>query len=295
MFNKELDRKRERLGVFLGKYLPQENCYPPSVHQAMRYAALSVTGRYWGILTLFAAEACNGEEEKAMPVACAIECVNAFSLVHEGLPGIGNQSTLGHQPSVHAAFGEGIAVLAGDALLMSAFQLVNKHVEDDRAARALVGELCAQIGPVGMLGGFVMGILSVGRSPDAKTVEYVYSHKTGSLGAAAAAMGGLVAGATDEERRALADYGLKVGTAMSIAEDVGRAERNVENVGRGRRGAAKAEEAPMDFVRLLGFEKSKQKAVDLTREAVAGLKSFGRRAGKLAYFANYFLYTDRGT
>ena len=296
LFEKELARKRDRLGVYMAKFLPQENCYPPSVHQAMRYAALSESGRYWGIMTLFAAEACRGDEEVAMAVACASECVNAFSRVHEGLPGVGDKGLLGDQPSVHGAFGEGIAILAGDALLVTAFDLVQQHVPDDAVARKMVGLLSRQIGSIGMLGGFVMSILSPGRAPDAKTVEYIYSHKTGSLGACSAALGALVAGASDEDVKALTAYGVKTGTAMMITEDIVRSEResSTQSVGRGRRGRPRRDEddSPMDYVRLLGLDESKCEALRLTKEAISQLRPFGRRAGKLAYFANYFLYRD---
>ena len=295
LFEKELERKRERVSAYLAKWLPEENCYPPSVHQAMRYAALSSKGRYWGIMALFAAEACKGEEEAAMAAACAVECVNAFSVVHESLPGVGDHDALGDQPSVHGAFGEGIAVLAGDALMMMAYELIVKHISDEGNAAKMVTHLCRQIGSIGMVGGLVMGILSSGRTPDAKTVEYIYSHKTGSLGGAAAALGALAAGAGEEKVRALSDYGTKTGTAMMIVEDIAQVQQNTDWVGR-RLGASgsrdESVERPMDFVRLLGLDRAKKEAAALTNQALANLTSFGRRAGKLAYFANYFLYTD---
>lgn len=295
LFEKELERKRERVSAYLAKWLPEENCYPPSVHQAMRYAALSSKGRYWGIMALFAAEACKGEEETAMAAACAVECVNSFSVVHEALPGVDNQDALGDQPSVHGAFGEGIAILAGDALMMMAYELIVKHVSDEGSAAQMVTHLCRQIGSIGMVGGMVMGILSSGRTPDEKTVEYIYSHKMGSLGAAAGALGALAAGAGEEKARTLSDYGLKIGTAMMIVDDIAHAQESTEWVGRRLDRSSRGEEEssrPMDFVRLLGLDRAKREAATLTNKALAVLKPFGRRAGKLAYFANYFLYAD---
>jgi len=295
LFEKELERKRERVSAYLAKWLPEENCYPPSVHQAMRYAALSSKGRYWGIMALFAAEACKGEEETAMAAACSVECVNSFSVVHESLPSVGNHDALGDQPSVHGAFGEGIAVLAGDALMMMAYELIVKHVSDERSAAGMVTHLGRQIGSIGMVGGLVMGILSSGRTPDAKTVEYIYSHKTGSLGAVAAALGALSAGASEEKVRALSDYGMKTGTAMMIVEDIAHTQQSTEFVGKRLGGPGAREESvdrPMDYVRLLGLGHAKEEAASLTNQALSKLKPFGRRAGKLAYFANYFLYSD---
>jgi len=293
LFEKELSRKRERINAFLGKYLPVETCYPPMIHQAIRYVALREQERLWGTTVIFAAEACRGDEDQAMPVACAMECIYGFSVVHNGLPGISGENSLGGQPSVHRAFGEGMAILAGDALLMAAFGLLSEHIKDGEMVRSLTRELCKHAGSIGMIGGFVMDILSRGRTPDEKTVEYIYSHKAGGLAAASAVLGGVAADAPEEQVEALTHYGLKTGTAMQITNDIVRAQESVDSVGFGRRWKKEKEDKePMNYVRLRGVGEAQKEASRLMREAVDHLRSMGRHAGKLAYLANYLLYRD---
>ncbi|MFH0962710.1 MAG: polyprenyl synthetase family protein [Planctomycetota bacterium] len=294
LFEKEIARKRERLNAYLGKYLPEETCYPPVVHQAMRYAVLGDHRRIWGIMTIFAAESCKGEEEEAIPVACAMECIHALSVVHGNLPGVASPYATPGQPSVPRAFGEGVALLAGDALILSAFELIAREVKDGELVRLLVAELCKHLGSTGMLGGFVMDILSRGRTPDQKTIEYVYSHKAGSLAAASVVLGAATVKGSSGRMSALGQYGLKVGTAMHIMEDIVRAEESVEEVGMGLRWRREKEErAPMDFVRLCGIDQARKEASRLTKEAVEDLRPLGRYAGKLAYLANYLLYREQ--
>ena len=294
LFEKELGRKRERINAFIGKYLPVETCYPPMVHQAIRYVALREQERMWGTMAVFAAEACRGDEDQAMPVACAMECVYAFTVVHNGLPGISGESSLGGQPSVHRAFGEGMAILAGDALLLAAFGLLAEQIKDGEMVRSLTRELCKHVGSMGVIGGFVMDILSRGRTPDEKTVEYIYSHKEGGLAAASAVLGGISADAPEEHVEALLQYGLKTGTAMQITHDIIRAQENVDSVGFGLRWKKEKEEKePMNYVGLRGVGEAQKEASRLMREAVDHLRPMGRHAGKLAYLANYLLHRER--
>ena len=176
-------------------------------------------------------------------------------VVHNGLPGISGEDSVGGQPSVHRAFGEGIAILAGDALLMAAFGLLSEHIKDGEMMRLLTRELCKHAGSMGMIGGFVMDILSRGRTPDEKTVEYIYSHKAGGLAAASAVLGGVAADAPEEQVEALKQYGLETGTGMKMTNDIVEARESVESVLR-----PPSERAPKSRIAFWSFFTSKEYA-----------------------------------
>jgi geranylgeranyl diphosphate synthase type II len=211
----DLDQYRQlwkpRIDAVLAEILDgiREGC-PEVLREAMRHAVLGGGKRLRPILCIAAARACGGDEEKALRPGCALELIHAYSLVHDDLPAMDDDDMRRGQPACHKAFGEATAILAGDALLTHAFYVLAKSVP---AAVAIVSELA---GPAGMVGGQVDDVR--GRSEE--EIESIHSRKTAALFIAAVGLGGLVAGASEQQLQALSAYGRALGLAFQATDDL---------------------------------------------------------------------------
>jgi geranylgeranyl diphosphate synthase type II len=184
-----------------------EGC-PDVLREAMRHAVLGGGKRLRPILCIAAARACGGDEERALRPGCALELIHAYSLVHDDLPCMDDDDVRRGQPACHKAFGEATAILAGDALLTHAFCVLAESIP---GAVAMVAELT---GPAGMVGGQVDDVRGNGQ------IESVYLRKTAALFVAAVGLGGVVARASAEQLRALAEYGRALGLAFQVTDDL---------------------------------------------------------------------------
>lgn len=204
----------------LGVLLPSPKATPAILHEAMRYSALAPGKRLRPALVIASAEAVGGASPAALDAACAVEVVHAFSLIHDDLPAIDDDNLRRGRPTCHVQFGEAIAILAGDSLFALAFEILSGvSAPADRVVRA-VRSLATSSGSNGLVGGETVDVLSEGKPYDQATLEYIHSHKTGSLMAAACEIGGLIGGGTDEQVEALRRYGQEVGLAFQIADDL---------------------------------------------------------------------------
>lgn len=270
---------------------------PEPLAEAIRYAALSPGKRLRPVMLLAAAEAvanpkiderAGGETlyTAALPLACAIEMIHAYSLVHDDLPAMDDDDLRRGRPTVHVAFDEATAILAGDALLTEAFRLVGRA---DGLAKARRGDAVAVLaecaGASGMVGGQVLDLVAEGRfreklgapEVDVAKLERVATCKTGALIAAAAALGGIAGGAGDATVRALREYGLKVGLAFQIVDDLLDEEGSADVVGKATgKDAAKGK---VTLPRLLGAKAARKRAMDLRGEAVALVRRFRNDGG----------------
>jgi geranylgeranyl pyrophosphate synthase len=216
--------RRDRVDAALSELLPEPTGSDPGrLREAMRYAVLLGGKRMRPLMAIAACEAAGGDVETALPAACAIEVVHAYSLVHDDLPAMDDDRERRGKPTVHVAFGEDKAILVGDALLTIAFRALAGGVSgkptSGRAAEA-VAKLAHHAGIEGMVGGQAMD-LEVGQDAhDLELLEAVHARKTGGLYAAAAAMGGLLAAADDDAVDRLERYGLQFGIAFQHADDV---------------------------------------------------------------------------
>jgi len=215
--------RRERVDRALsGVLAPPSGADPRRLREAMRYAVLLGGKRMRPLLTVAACEVAGGTIETALPAACAIEIVHAYSLVHDDLPAMDNDVERRGQPTVHIAFGEDNAILAGDALLTLAFEVLGRGVDaptQGRVAEALV-RLARHAGIDGMVGGQAMDLDAGQDLQDLERLEAVHAKKTGALYAACGAMGALLAGAEDATVDKLESWGLKFGIAFQHADDV---------------------------------------------------------------------------
>ena len=205
--------------------LPEETAWPATIHRAMRYSQFAGGKRIRPLLVLAAGEAVGGAREDLMPLACAVEMIHTYSLIHDDLPAMDDDDLRRGKPTSHKVFGEAIAILAGDALLTRAFHLLSEVPREADAvllrrrlqALAILGEAC---GTKGLIGGQVEDLESEGKAISAESVERLHRAKTGALLAACVRGGAVLGGAGENERAALDRYAAAVGLAFQVVDDV---------------------------------------------------------------------------
>jgi geranylgeranyl diphosphate synthase type II len=216
----------------LERCLPPKGRSPQRIHEAMRYCVLSGGKRFRPLLVLGACEAAGAQARRALPVACAVELIHAYSLVHDDLPAMDNADTRRGQPSCHRAYGEGIAILVGDALLTLAFELLSRNgVPNTLAIIRTVGQAS---GTTGLIGGQVLDLEIVGGAQQATTpvLTDIARRKTAALIAASVRAGALAAGAGRQRLQRLARYGRDIGLAFQLIDDVHDHEGLAQTMGR---------------------------------------------------------------
>ncbi len=287
-----LESCSERINQALDRFLPKETVRPATIHRAMRYSLFAGGKRLRPALCLAAAAACGGDEDQAMPLACAVECIHTYSLVHDDLPAMDNDDFRRGKPTNHKVFGEGIAVLAGDALLTQAFEIVAQARTWPRyPTQALLLEIARAAGSRQLIAGQVADLEAEGKKISAEQLKYIHERKTSALLCCATRLGGMSANSTPAQLRALTGFGYQVGLAFQIIDDILDITQTTEQLGKtaGKDPAAQKATYPA----IVGLEKSKKIAQQLTRRAFAALKIFKGKAAALEALANYLLVRDR--
>ena len=264
--------------------VPAATTKPATIHRAMRYSLLSGGKRLRPLLCCAASEACGGTARQALPAACAVEMIHAYSLIHDDLPCMDDDKLRRGKPTSHIIFGEGMAVLAGDALLTEAFAVLAQAKPRARyVASDLVTELARAAGSRGLIAGQVADLEAEGRKPSEPALYFIHAAKTGMLLRAELKLGALSAGATKVQVNALDRFGFALGLAFQIQDDILDATQNAKRLGKtaGKDAAA----GKMTFPALFGLEKSQALAAQWTDEAIASLKSFGPRGETLRALA----------
>lgn len=276
----------------LDRYLPPEEAFPPEIHRAVRYSVFAGGKRLRPLLVLCAADV-FGAGQKAMPAACAVEMVHTYSLIHDDLPALDNDDFRRGRPSNHKVYGEAMAILAGDALLTRAFELLAeeaaKHIPAEKAL-TLVKELGAAAGTGGMIGGQVVDILSEGNTVSPEVLEYIHRHKTGALITCCIRLGAIVGGADDEELAALTRFAQKMGLAFQIVDDILDVVGDEKKLG--KKVGADAAKKKVTYPAVHGLEQARQKAESLYHEGVKELERFGSRAEPLKQLARLLVFRD---
>jgi geranylgeranyl diphosphate synthase type II len=276
-----LDRARRRVDEALERYLPKPPACPAIVAEAMRYSVFAGGKRLRPVLTLAAAEAVQRDAAAfALPAACAIELIHTYSLIHDDLPAMDNDTLRRGRPTLHVVYGDGIAILAGDGLHAEAFTLLAREpAHDDPALLArklrvlrVVGEAA---GPMGMVGGQAIDLQAAGQAPghavtlDADGLQAMHARKTGALIRATAVSGAIMAGASDDVIAAVDAYATEVGLAFQIVDDILDVEGDPTSLGKtaGKDAAA----AKPTYPALFGVERSRQLAAGCLDRAQAAL------------------------
>jgi geranylgeranyl diphosphate synthase type II len=276
---------------------------PPALRKAIKYTLAAPGKRIRPVLVMLAAEACGGSEQEALPAACAVEMVHTYSLIHDDLPAMDDDDLRRGQPSCHKEFGVALAILAGDALLTLAFQLLADGYPPATAA-SCCGELARAAGAAGMVGGQVADLEWEGRlgtstrgAPTLADLEAVHARKTGALFRASVRLGAYAAqgeqpqGPSKVLLDALDGYGRCLGQLFQITDDLLDVEGEVEQTGkRVRKDAAKGK---ITYPAVLGLERSRTRAEELCREAEQHLTPLGGAAARLIAVVRYVLQRDR--
>ena len=264
-------------------YLCHDPGVPARLYEAMLYSLRAGGKRLRPVMVLLACEACNGEAIRALPAAVAIELVHTYSLIHDDLPAMDNDDLRRGRPTSHKVFGEGMAVLAGDALLTYAFHILARHLEHDKLVRRLVLELAGAAGAFGMIGGQVVDLESENTVGTLDTVQYIHTHKTAVMFRAAARMGGCCADANEPQLDRLGDYGLKLGLAFQITDDLLDLSASSEEMG--KRTGKDAAAGKLTYPAVVGEGQSRQEAQRLMTDAIDALAPLAEPAEPLRALA----------
>ena len=286
-----LEAARIRVEAALDASLGPER--PDSLREAMRYSLLAGGKRLRPILCLAACELAGGESESAMATAVALEMIHTMSLIHDDLPAMDNDDLRRGRPTNHKVYGEANAILAGDALLTRAFEMValrSPGVAPERLL-AVVGELSLASGAPGLVGGQVVDLECEGRSVDLETLEYIHLHKTGALLRACVISGALIGGAPEALLEALRTYARGIGLAFQIIDDILDVTASSEVLGKTAGKDLTADKTT--YPKLLGLEESRRRADDLVAEAKRSLEPWRERAAPLLALADYITSRDR--
>ena len=286
---KQYLQSRQRLvDQSLRKFLPGGSVAPKTIHEAMRYSVFAGGKRLRPVLTLAAAEACGGETEDALAPACAVELIHTYSLVHDDLPCMDDDDLRRGRPTSHKVYGEGMAVLAGDALLTEAFQVIARTPDTPRyQARDYVSELATAAGSKQLIGGQVLDLEGEGRKLTKRELVRIHENKTAALLTASLRRGGMTANATPKRLEALTSFGYHLGLAFQVIDDILDVTQSTEQLGKTAGKDIAAEKAT--YPALLGLEKSRLEARRLTDKAMSALKPFRAHGARLEEIASYLL------
>src|SRR5690348_13694243 len=276
----------------LDRFLPSETTKPATIHKAMRYSLFAGGKRMRPALCLAAATACGGREADAMPLACAVECIHTYSLVHDDLPAMDNDDYRRGKLTNHKVFGEGIAVLAGDALLTQAFEIAAKSKGWSRYShQQLILELAHASGSLQLIAGQVADLEGEGKKTSVDQLRYIHERKTSALLCCSVRLGGMSANCTATQLRALTDFGYYVGLAFQVIDDILDVTQTSEALGKTAGKDTQAQKAT--YPAIIGLEKSRKIARSLTGRAFAALRPFQGKAAALAALAEFLLKRDR--
>jgi geranylgeranyl diphosphate synthase, type II len=284
-----LKERRLMVDAALDHFLPGEETQPPSVHRAMRYSVLAGGKRLRPILVIAGAEVVGAAPSAVIPTACAMELIHTYSLIHDDLPAMDNDDYRRGRLTNHKVFGDAIAILAGDALLTYAFQLVAQNATVPGVNPAVVCDVVAEIadaaGTRGMVGGQVVDIESEGKTVTAEQLEYIHIHKTAALLRVSLVAGARLGGADAAALAAVADAGQSLGLAFQIVDDILDVEGSLETLG--KTAGSDERKQKVTYPALHGIEASRREARRLIERTKSRLGVFGARSAPLCALADF--------
>jgi geranylgeranyl diphosphate synthase, type II len=287
-----LSSRSEAVNRALDRFLPAANVRPATIHKAMRYSLFAGGKRMRPALCLAAAAACAGREADAMPLACAVECIHTYSLIHDDLPAMDDDDYRRGKLTNHKVFGEGIAVLAGDALLTQAFELAAQCKAFPRYPhRQLILELASASGSLQLIAGQVADLEAEEKKISARQLRYIHERKTSALLCCSVRLGGMSANCSPAQLKALTDFGYHVGLAFQVIDDILDVTQSSETLGKTAGKDTRAQKAT--YPSIIGLEKSRKIAEDLTAKAFSALSAFRGNADALEALAEFLLKRDR--
>jgi geranylgeranyl diphosphate synthase type II len=278
--------RQKAVDAALNRWVPAESANPSTIHRAMRYSLFAGGKRIRPLLAIAAAEAVSAAPAGIESAACALELIHTYSLIHDDLPALDNDDLRRGRPTCHKVFGDAMAILAGDALLTLAFEVLSKLDNVDACRRVeLIRELSTAAGTVGgMIGGQVNDLEGEGQVPTATLLESIHRAKTGALLRASVRMGAIYAGADSSQLAAVAGFGEHIGLAFQIVDDVLDVEQSSEALG--KTAGKDAAQKKITFPAVYGIERSREMAEQERLEAHRALQSLDDRAERLRELAD---------
>src|SRR3954468_24666346 len=287
-----LEKTSAAVNHSLDRFLPRASEKPATLHKAMRYSLFAGGKRMRPALCLAAAEACGGSWADAMPLACAVECIHTYSLIHDDLPAMDDDDFRRGKPTNHKVFGEAIAILAGDALLTQAFEIAAQcKLFAKYPHKTIILEITRAAGSLKLIAGQVADLEAEGKSLTVPALRYIHECKTSALLCCSVRLGGMSANCSAAELRALTDFGYHVGLAFQIIDDILDVTQTSEQLGKTAGKDTAAQKAT--YPAIIGLEKSRKIAQRLTQEAFDALKLFNGKARALEALAAFLLNRDR--
>ena len=269
-------------------FLPKAKERPATIHAAMRYSVFAGGKRLRPVLCLAAAEACGGELPNALAPACAVELMHTYSLVHDDLPAMDDDDLRRGRPTCHKVYGEGMAVLCGDALLTESFIVLAQSATTKRYnTRDYIAELAETGGSRKLIGGQVMDLEGEGKKLTKRDLVRIHEAKTAALLTTALRLGAMTANATPAKLEALTEFGHALGLAFQVIDDILDVTQSTEVLGKTAGKDAAVEKST--YPAILGLEASRKEAAKLTKAAMDALKPFGKTAARLQEIATHLL------
>jgi geranylgeranyl diphosphate synthase, type II len=287
-FKQYWSARQKKVEAALNKALPSSSTKPSTIHKAMRYSLFAGGKRLRPIITLAAAEVINGKYDNALAAACAVECIHTYSLIHDDLPCMDNDDLRRGKPTSHKVFGEGMAVLAGDALLTIAFEIVAATRPTARYNAAdYVKEVAYAGGSLGLIAGQVADLEGEGKKTTPAQLRYIHERKTAALITSSIRLGAMSSNATEKQLASLTEFGQNLGLAFQVIDDILDITQTSEQLGKSAGKDLKAQKST--YPSVLGLKKAEAEAARLTARASAALKPFGKNAEPLELIADFLL------
>ena len=283
----QLEQLRAEVDVSLDRYTQFNSDCPDKLRSAIRYSLLAPGKRLRPCLVLLASEACGQQYSPALPAACAVEMVHAYSLIHDDLPAMDDDDIRRGQPTCHKKFDEATAILAGDALLALAFQVVAQEVPSPPISVRCLQELALTAGACSLVGGQVADLAAEFGDLDAEELVAIHRRKTGAMFRVSLRLGGIIADASAEHIDALDAYGERLGLAFQITDDLLDVDGDEAAVG--KRVGKDADQGKLTYPGLLGVVESRNRATTLIEEACDVISNLGKSAIPLTQLARFVL------
>lgn len=275
----------------LDKLLPSEETTPTEIHKAMRYSMFAGGKRLRPVLVVASGETFSVPPELLYPIASAIEMIHTYSLIHDDLPAMDNDDLRRGRPTCHKVFGDAMAILAGDALLTRAFEVVAKlSVPSDKLLNKIeiITEIASAAGTINaLIGGQAVDILSEGKPVSAETLDYIHSAKTGALITASVRIGAIMGGANPNELELITKYGNMAGLAFQITDDLLDVLATSQQLGKTAGKDANVQKAT--YVALHGIEESRKRANELAKSAIEAVQALSKPSWALEEIARFFI------
>jgi geranylgeranyl diphosphate synthase type II len=282
--SEELSKVCDEINSRIEGIFERQKDFHPALKEAMKYMLSGGGKRVRPAVVIWSCELTSGRSnEQALNAGAALEMVHTYSLIHDDLPAMDNDDMRRGRASCHKAFDEATAILAGDALLTFAFEYICDSIDDDALCVKLVSQLSKAAGPAGMIAGQMADLQAENREIDRQVLDYIHLNKTAKMLRCASVMGGFCGGGSEEDIKYLSEYGLNLGLAFQIADDILDVSGSSEELG--KTAGKDAQAGKLTYPALVGLEESRKIEKDFTDKAVNALNGFAENPGKLSALA----------